>query len=573
MSVSDKWQNLGIVASGGTVSSIAVDSAGCPWLATEAGLFYWEEDSWRPAAHGQPFSSVSALTKAGKTLVAGNSAGQIAFSDDGGLKWYLGHIGQANEPITCLAASPSFDRDGVLLAGTNGAGVLRSTDGGRRWQLSNFGLQGFAVLAVATAPQWSRREVAFVATSQGLYRSPNGGRAWKHSNLGLHEAIVQSVAPSPHFEQDGTVWAGTETHGLFRSVDGGQTWHAVPLPSSKAASKDMLSINAIWLQSDSAFTVTVLVGAGDGRIFRSGDDGSSWECVASAPYPILCLAQAGRLLYAGLYRHGLLISTDGGATWQVDSGLAARAITRLACQGDGGLVAWGMSEGAWHSPDRGRTWEAMAGLEDHLLLSIASSPSADHPCLLAGTSRGLFRSEDAGKGWQAVMQERVTGILFSPRFVQDGRVWVGTRFWNSILSEDAGWHWSSSSSPDVGARTLWILAIWTAGDRDFWWLQLSHPDRRRATVWHSADYGHGWDSLIQEQTPWPAVHLGGGDQPDGYALIQHRRYLLASSPPCDKISSEGQQSLVLPSFVCCIYPKPPVRCCLLPDRFSTQSMI
>jgi photosystem II stability/assembly factor-like uncharacterized protein len=208
-----------------------------------------------------------------------------------------------------MVASPSFARDRVLLAGTAGTGILRSTDGGRNWQLSNFGLHDFSILAVATAPEWGRREVSFAGTAHGLYRTPNGGRAWKKMDLG--DGAFQSLAMA-----DDLALAGTEAQGLLVSNDGGRRWQAVNLPPRAPA------INALWIQPEATPNPVCLAGTDDGRILRSEDGGAHWTQVAEGPAPILCLAQAGQRLYAGLLNEGLLVSEDGGLSWARDRALA-----------------------------------------------------------------------------------------------------------------------------------------------------------------------------------------------------------------------------------------------------------
>jgi photosystem II stability/assembly factor-like uncharacterized protein len=280
---------------------------GEPWLATPLGLMKRGTEGWQPLPQGQPPLPPSTLACAGKALFVGSSSGQIIYSRDGGETWYSGHLRHPIEAVTSLAVSPNFERDGVLLAGTGGTGILRSTDGGRNWQPASFGLHDFTILALGTASQWGRREVAFAGTVHGLYRSPNGGRAWKSVDIG--DWVVQAVAVS-----GGLVLAGTEAHGLFRSTDGGQRWHPLDLMAEPPA------INALWIQPESGARPVCLVGTDDGRILRSEDGGERWTWVADGPAPILCLAQAGKRLYAGLLDEGLLASDDSGLSWARDRG-------------------------------------------------------------------------------------------------------------------------------------------------------------------------------------------------------------------------------------------------------------
>ena len=300
---------LGVVEPRGTILAMAADASGEPWLVTPLGLLRRTEEGWQALPQGLLPLPPTALIWAGDSLFVGTNSGQIVYSRDGGENWYSGHLRQPVEAVTCLVASPNYERDGVILAGTAGTGILRSTDGGRNWQLSNFGLHDFTILALGAAPEWDRREVAFAGTSHGLYRTPNGGRAWKRMDLG--DWVFQAIDITEEL-----ALAGTEAQGLFVSVDGGQRWQPLDAPSN------MPVINALSVQSGPASGPVCLAGTDDGRILRSEDGGERWTRVAEGPAPILCLARAGQRLYAGLLNKGLLVSEDGGLTWTHDREVA-----------------------------------------------------------------------------------------------------------------------------------------------------------------------------------------------------------------------------------------------------------
>jgi photosystem II stability/assembly factor-like uncharacterized protein len=516
-------QRVGVISPGGTVLEVAEDGGGGVWLATGAGIFRRHGGSWRPLAQGQPLTQVSALVCAGEVLFAGGGLGQIAYSRDGGQSWYRGQLSQTSEPITCLAISPAYQRDGVVLAGTNGAGILRSTDGGRRWESSGFGLQDFSILALAAAPGWGWREVVFAGTAHGLYRSPNGGRAWKRSDSGFGDPAVQSIAVSPDFERDGTILAGTEADGLLRSTDGGKTWQM-----SSIAERESPPINALWLHPGFATTPICLAGTGDGRIFRSLDGGASWSAVATGSAPVLCLSgvgsdtspAAGQRLYAGLHDEGMLVSEDGGQTWSQERGLAARAITRLVWGGGRNLFAWGPLEGAWHSADGGQRWAQVPGLQDSLpLMALAASPAAGRPCLLVGTSAGIRRSTDRGQTWQVVLGANAISIAFSPEFGVDGRVWVGTDRGDILASSDRGLSWTDRHPPLPGVPLV-ALAAWPGPlGAETLLVATFEAGRRQVRIWRSVDGGQSWAQWLQEAADRPSVHLSLADVASGGAVV------------------------------------------------------
>jgi hypothetical protein len=104
-------------------------------------------------------------------------AGGILYSQDGGNQWLSARVPKPPPVVSCFAASPDFERDGVVLAGSLEDGVLRSADRGRSWVTWNFGLLDLAVMSLAISPNFAEDEMVFAGTESGLFRSSNGGRA------------------------------------------------------------------------------------------------------------------------------------------------------------------------------------------------------------------------------------------------------------------------------------------------------------------------------------------------------------------------------------------------------------
>jgi photosystem II stability/assembly factor-like uncharacterized protein len=110
------------------------------------------------------------------------------------------------------------------------------------------------------------------------------------------------------------VLIGTEAHGVLRSTDRGRTWHplsAVTDPSDATAA--MPSINSLWAHPTQSSLY--LLGTDSGQIFRSADGGATWRLAYTAHAPLMCLGEASKRIYAGLYEGGLLCSDDEGWTW------------------------------------------------------------------------------------------------------------------------------------------------------------------------------------------------------------------------------------------------------------------
>ena len=113
------------------------------------------------------------------------------------------------------------------------------------------------------------------------YHSPNGGRGWKRSDC--DEAVYQIVAVSPAFHEDGVVLAGTESQGLYRSVDRGHTF--TPVDSAPQQVNALAATAGGWVLSDNTGLWT-------------SDDGVSWKSVSDST-PALVIVASGQGALAG----------------------------------------------------------------------------------------------------------------------------------------------------------------------------------------------------------------------------------------------------------------------------------
>jgi photosystem II stability/assembly factor-like uncharacterized protein len=484
---------------------------------------------------------MSAVYVSKGVLLAGGLQGQLLRSTDRGESWYRGRAPQLPEVlISCLTASPTFRRDGVVLAGTDGAGVLRSTNGGADWQLTNFGLEDLRVVALATAPGEDQlgvpyhrvgRWLAFAATTTGLYRSPNGGRAWQQLDLGSTHLAVQALAVSPTFAQDGVVFAGTEAHGLFRSEDRGQTWTALDLGLESPP-----AINALWLHPAFAETSICLIGTADGRLLRSEDGGAHWEVVYAGDAAVLTLGGMSAL-YAGLYEGGVLCSDDFGVTWS-PLPLHARPFVRLNAE-RAALLAWGPQVGPRQSEDGGQTWAPLRFPEGRIPLAATGDDG-----WLIGTDAGLFRQAEDGQWTRHLPEQCITALAKT-----SAGLFVGSRRGEVFRSEDDGRHWDTLGSPSlfrpilaldadgpltvattVGPSQSLIVWLWDATNHGWkQWHRVqsmsasAHLCMSNGTIW--AALGHtlwratpqGWEKILE--TERPIVRLQ-------HDLLEERRYVL-----------------------------------------------
>lgn len=263
--------------------------------------------------------------------------------------------------------------------------------------------------ALATSPNFAQDGVCFAARGSGLYRSDDGGRTWHftYDALNLEAPLATlAVVVSPNFEIDPSVFAGAPG-GILRSLDGGQDWHIATLPSPPPVVSDLV-ISPDYVQDG-----TLLAGTLEDGVFRSADRGNHWAA----------------------WNFGLL-----------DLNVLCIAISRQFTNDETLFV--GTETGIFRSTNGGRAWrEVEFPIEFAPVLSLALSPAyADDGVLFAGTeSYGLFRSDDRGRTWvrlgERVITDAVNAVILSPEFPAklDILVMLNAAL---LVSRDGGESWS-----------------------------------------------------------------------------------------------------------------------------------
>ncbi|MEL6984390.1 MAG: glycosyl hydrolase, partial [Actinomycetota bacterium] len=240
----------------------------------------------------------------------GACAGGIWRSDDAGQYWEPISDGQLNTAsVGALAVAPS---DGnVIYAGmgeatiridvSHGDGVYRSTDGGTNWH--HCGLtETRHIGAIAVDP--TDADTVYVAAlghaskdnpERGLYRSRDGGDSW---DLVLHVseragAVDVKVDPNNPRIVFATVWqarrtfwsinSGGDDCGLWRSLDGGDTW--TDITSNDGLPDGTLGKMGVAVSPARPGRVWAVIEA-EGRkrgLYRSEDNGETWAKTCSKP--------------------------------------------------------------------------------------------------------------------------------------------------------------------------------------------------------------------------------------------------------------------------------------------------
>ncbi len=309
--------------------------------------------------------------------------------------------------------------------------------------------------------------VLYAATNHGVYRTGNGGASWTRTSL--EAAVVRVVAVAP--DDADTVYAGTND-GIRMTEDGGATW----VPQGLSGAK----VNAIAI--DPTSTNTVFAGTGEPLssggtairgLFKSINGGDSWQHEISSGVKAVLAIVIDRdnplYVYAAVCPEsgpGLRRSTDGGETWDARQvgGLSTENVVALTQHDFSSNPLWALVEddGLYYSTTNGESWTSW--------FSVPAVPSsANQPCALAlNPDFPLYRylavrCSDCNEVWRSLdgwIEAGVglpwggpSAILIDPDSFD---LWVALSRGGVFKSTDYGESWSLSSSGmrDFATRDL-----------------------------------------------------------------------------------------------------------------------
>ncbi|MEZ4809998.1 MAG: glycosyl hydrolase [Allomuricauda sp.] len=259
----------------------------------------------------------------------------------------------------------------------------------------------------------------FGATGGGVWKTTDGGRTWRNISDGYFGGSIGAVEVAKNDPNVIYVGGGEVTvrgnvssgYGVWKTEDAGKTWQKAGLEKSRHVPRIRVhptDHNTVY----AAVLGDIYKPTQERGVYKSTDGGKSWKKILyvndqAGAVDLTLDPNNPRIMYA--------------STWRVQ-----RTPYSLSSGGDGSAL--------WKSTDSGETWTEISKNEgfpkDTLgIIGVAVSPKNSERVWAIVENKekgGLYRSEDGGKKWSLVNDER--------KLRQ--RAWYYTRVYADTEDED-----------------------------------------------------------------------------------------------------------------------------------------
>lgn len=263
-----KWRNIGPNRGGRSLAATGIVGRPAEYYFGAVGGGVWKTTdggtTWKPVSDGQLSSS---------------SVGAIA-------------VAPSNPDVVYIGTGETELRGNIM----QGDGVYKSTDAGKTWVKSGLG-DTQAIAKIRVDPH--DPNLVYVAalghpygpnTERGVFRSSDGGKNWKRVLFRDDHSGAIELAMDPNnskvlfaglWDVYRTPWMlndGGPGSGLFKSVDGGDTWKEIT--RNNGLPKGIIGKIGLAISPVDSKRIYAMVEATDGGLFKSDDGGESWTLVS-----------------------------------------------------------------------------------------------------------------------------------------------------------------------------------------------------------------------------------------------------------------------------------------------------
>jgi len=313
---------------------------------------YYKPLLWRNVGPMRGGRSVTSTGVAGNPLVyyMGTTGGGVWKTEDAGISWNnisdgffktgsVGAVAVAESDINVVYVGMGEHAPRGVMS-SYGDGIYKSTDAGKTWK--NMGLElTRQVSSIRIHPKnadlvyiGAQGAIHGASSDRGVYKSNDGGKTWNKTlyvdeNTGCVDLSMDMNNPrilyAAMWDYRRLPWemrSGGKGSGLYKSVDGGDTWEKIQTGLPNELGKMSVSVskansNKIYLvvESDSQKE--------QGGLFVSNNAGKNWNRISKdhrlvqrAWYYVEAFADPVDENTVYVLNSPAVKSTDGGKTWQ-----------------------------------------------------------------------------------------------------------------------------------------------------------------------------------------------------------------------------------------------------------------
>ena len=288
------------------------------------------------------------------------------------------------------------------------------------------------IIWVGTGENNGGRHLSF---GDGVYRSLDGGETWKNMGLKNSEHISDIII---HPNDSNTVWVSSQgplwskggQRGLFKTIDGGETWNNV-LKIDEWTGVTSLVIDprnpdklyaASWQRQR---TLPTYVGTGPGSAIHTTDDGGKTWRKLTKGLPETDMGKIGLaiskinpdVIYAAIEinqrKGGLYRSENKGASWvkmsdAVGGGTGPHYYQEIFADPHRFDRIYMASNHSQYSDDGGKTWTALNNKNKHVDDHAIAFHPTDDDFMLIGSDGGVYETRDDMDKWRFISNMPIT---------------------------------------------------------------------------------------------------------------------------------------------------------------------
>jgi len=491
-----------------------------PGKAGQTGLYRSTNrgQTWQPleGLRGEPVFSLAIWSRDPQVMAAGSQNG-VFMSRDGGDSWQrISSIANRElQPVTSIAFDPASAD--VIYAGTAHL-PWKTSDGGKTWRsIHNGMIDDSDVFSIQVDPV--NHDLIFASACSGIYRSLNGGASWTKL-LGIPRTSRRTYTIRQDPVHRNEIYAGT-SQGFWKSIDQGTTWRQVSNAVVKSIVFDVAGAPRLYLATEDDGLLTSTDGAKTLRPINQGFVNRNFTTLISDRSGLIYTSSLYSGSATGVYRLSSSASTTSASTTSASTTSASSTLTGLpGTKSLGNVLAVAPADrntlfartydSLLRSTDAGTTWTKLDVPWSNSRVQVLRVLAGASPRILAGTTTGLYVSDDLGIHWHRGMDAAaaIEGIDVSPEPERLVAVHTQEILW---LSSDGGTTWNSivwPSRPDE----LYDVAISASG------VLLAGTARG---AFRSVDRGSSWEpvlhGLANGTVPLVLFHPS---QPSAFAVLQ-----------------------------------------------------